>query len=75
MSWFDLPYSKKVLEREENQVKRRYGKVIKKVNELKEYESLPIAEHNNTNILDIIDDSKDHDENIDEKFDYSDLEE
>ena len=69
MSWFNIPYSKKVIEKEEKAIKRRYGKVINRVNESKELDSISILD-----ILDIHDDVKGLDDNIDEKIDYSDLE-
>lgn len=69
MSWFSVPYSKKAIEREEKSYKRKYGKVINRVSEVKEYDLLPTDD----DLIDRID-VKDVDENIDEKYDYSDLE-
>ena len=68
MSWFSIPYSKRVIEREEKLYKRKYGKTIKRVSESNEYTLLPSDE-------DLIDsmDLLSIDENKDEKFDYSDL--
>lgn len=70
MSWFKTPYSKKIIEREENKIIRRYGKGIKRLSEIKEYDSL-------SSVIDDPDqdDDKGLDENKDEKFDYSDNDE
>jgi hypothetical protein len=69
MSWFNIPYSKKVIDREEKIIVKKYGKTIKRINEIKEIDSLPVID-------DMVDheDVKSLDENKDEKFDYSDLE-
>lgn len=67
MSWFNVPYSKKVVEREEKAFKRKYGKVVR-LNETKELDMLTVVDE--ADIEDILN----VDENIDEKFDYSDLE-
>ena len=66
MSWFEIPYSKKVIEREEKAFQRRYGKV-KRISEIKEIDLLPVDKED-------YEDGKGLDDNIDEKFDYSDLE-
>lgn len=67
MSWFNIPYSKKAVEREEKTFQRKYGKV-KRISERKEFDLLPIAEDVD------FEEGKGLDENIDEKFDYSDFE-
>ena len=66
MSWFNIPYSKKILEREEKNIVRKYGKV-KRISEVKEIDLLPIDDAD-------YEDGEGLDENKDEKIDYSDLE-
>jgi hypothetical protein len=70
LSWFNLGVSKEELEQMDREFERKYGKDIKRLSEIKEFESLPIddddkADHEEVNTMD---------ENKDEKFDYSDLE-
>ena len=67
MSWFNIPYSKKVIDREEKTIIRKYGKV-KRLSEIKEIDLLPVADDPD------YEDIKNLDENKDEKFDYSDFE-
>ena len=66
MSWFNPPYSKKAVQKEENTIIKKYGRV-KRYNEIREIDLLPVddADYEDSNGLD---------ENKDEKFDYSDLE-
>ena len=66
MSWFNIPYSKKAIEKEENKFVKRYGKV-KRISEIKEFDLLPTDDPD-------YEDVKSLDDNKDEKFDYSDLE-
>jgi hypothetical protein len=67
MSWFNTPYSKKTIDKEQKTFIRKYGKV-KRFSEIKDFDSLPIddatADHEDEST----------DDNKDEKFDYSDLE-
>jgi hypothetical protein len=69
MSWFNPPYSKKAIAKEETTYKRKYGKAVNRVSERKEYDLLPTDDDQIDRI-----DSTDLDDNIDEKYDYSDLE-
>jgi hypothetical protein len=67
MSWFNVGYSEKHLKQMDDVYKRKYGKV-KRLSEIKEFDSLPVDDDSDH------DDVKTLDENKDEKFDYSDLE-
>ena len=66
MSWYNLGYSKKVIEKEEKTFISKYGKV-KRLSEIKEIDLLPVDDVD-------YEDGKGLDENKDEKFDYSDIE-
>jgi hypothetical protein len=66
MSWFNVGYSEKHLKQMDDVYKRKYGKV-KRLSEIKEFDSLPVDDADYEEI-------KSLDENKDEKFDYSDLE-
>ena len=66
MSWFNVGYSEKHLKQMNDVYKRKYGKV-KRLSEINEFDLLPV---DNADYEEI----KSLDENKDEKFDYSDLE-
>ncbi len=67
MSWFNIGYSEKHLKQMDEVYKRKYGKV-KLLSEIKDFDSLLIADDADYEEI------KSLDENKDEKFDYSDLE-